>query len=147
MVWFLVQYGLSSPVTHSMSTYTILVPLSQTVAPRYNITNAAILGCFYLAQGVGNAVASRYTGRYADWMLKRWLRRRKGVYVPEDRLYASLIGGGCILPLSVLALGWVLEKGSGKVGLAWVAILLFVDGIGLMVSPDAFGSLSSGWRS
>ncbi|POY75477.1 putative Fructokinase [Rhodotorula taiwanensis] len=115
-----------------MSTYTILVPLSQTVAPRYNITNAAILGCFYLAQGVGNAVASRYTGRYADWMLKRWLRRRKGVYVPEDRLYASLIGGGCILPLSVLALGWVLEKGSGKVGLAWVAILLFVDGIGLM---------------
>ncbi|TKA55056.1 hypothetical protein B0A53_02531 [Rhodotorula sp. CCFEE 5036] len=115
-----------------MSTYTILVPLSQTVAPRYNITNSAILGCFYLAQGVGNAVASRYTGRYADWMLKHWLRRRNGVYVPEDRLYASLIGSAVILPLSVLALGWVLDKGSGKVGLAWVVILLFVDGIGLM---------------
>ncbi|GAA5862821.1 hypothetical protein JCM3774_006655 [Rhodotorula dairenensis] len=115
-----------------MSTYTILVPLSQTVAPRYNIHNSAILGCFYLAQGVGNAVASRYTGRYADWMLKHWLRRRQGVYVPEDRLYASLIGGGCILPLAVLALGWVLDKGTGKLGLAWVVILLFVDGIGLM---------------
>ncbi|GAA5992480.1 hypothetical protein JCM10908_000839 [Rhodotorula pacifica] len=115
-----------------MSTYTILVPLSQTVAPRYNITNSAILGCFYLAQGIGNAVATRYTGRYADWMLQRWLRKRNGVYVPEDRLYASLIGGGCILPLAVLALGWVLDKGTGKAGLAWVVILLFIDGIGLM---------------
>lgn len=125
--------GILTIIANSMSTYTILVPLSQTVAPRYNITNSAILGCFYLAQGVGNAVASRYTGRYADWMLKHWLRRRNGVYVPEDRLYASLIGSAVILPLSVLALGWVLDKGSGKVGLAWVVILLFVDGIGLMV--------------
>ncbi|GAA6052771.1 hypothetical protein NBRC10513_006828 [Rhodotorula toruloides] len=115
-----------------MSTYTILVPLSQTLAPRYNITNAAILGCFYLAQGVGNATASRYTGRYADWTLKRWLKRRGGVYVPEDRLYAALIGGGVILPCSVLALGWVLDKGTGKVGLAFAVILLFIDGIGLM---------------
>ncbi|EMS23228.1 hypothetical protein NBRC10512_007380 [Rhodotorula toruloides] len=106
-----------------MSTYTILVPLSQTLAPRYNITNAAILGCFYLAQGVGNATASRYTGRYADWTLKRWLKRRGGVYVPEDRLYAALIGGGVILPFSVLALGWVLDKGTGKVGLAFACVL------------------------
>ncbi|KAJ8291748.1 Itaconate transport protein [Rhodotorula toruloides] len=106
-----------------MSTYTILVPLSQTLAPRYNITNAAILGCFYLAQGVGNATASRYTGRYADWTLKRWLKRRGGVYVPEDRLYAALIGGGVILPCSVLALGWVLDKGTGKVGLAFACVL------------------------
>ncbi|GEM11038.1 MFS transporter [Rhodotorula toruloides] len=110
----------------------ILVPLSQTLAPRYNITNAAILGCFYLAQGVGNATASRYTGRYADWTLKRWLKRRGGVYVPEDRLYAALLGGGFILPCSVLALGWVLDKGTGKVGLAFAVVLLFIDGIGLM---------------
>uniref|UniRef100_A0A0K3CM60 BY PROTMAP: gi/472585677/gb/EMS23228.1/ MFS transporter [Rhodosporidium toruloides NP11] n=1 Tax=Rhodotorula toruloides TaxID=5286 RepID=A0A0K3CM60_RHOTO len=94
-----------------------------TLAPRYNITNAAILGCFYLAQGVGNATASRYTGRYADWTLKRWLKRRGGVYVPEDRLYAALIGGGVILPCSVLALGWVLDKGTGKVGLAFACVL------------------------
>lgn len=34
-----------------MSTYAILIPLGYTLAPRYNITNAAILGCFYLASG------------------------------------------------------------------------------------------------
>ena len=75
-------------------------------------------------------------------MLKHWLRRRNGVYVPEDRLYASLIGSAVILPLSVLALGWVLDKGSGKVGLAWVVILLFVDGIGLMVRSVVILTLS-----
>ncbi|GAA5915376.1 hypothetical protein JCM6882_000236 [Rhodosporidiobolus microsporus] len=116
-----------------MSTYTVLVPLSQTVAPRYNITNTAILGCFYLSQGFGNAVASRYTGLYADWTLARWLRKRNGVYVAEDRLKATLIGGGLILPGSVLALGWVLDRVGGKVGLAWTVILLFVDGVGLMI--------------
>ncbi|GAA5847354.1 hypothetical protein JCM9279_000252 [Rhodotorula babjevae] len=115
-----------------MSTYTILVPLTRTLGERYQITNSALLGCFYLAQGVGNAVASRFTGMYADWTLRRWLRLRGGHYYPEDRLRATLIGGGVILPLSVLALGWVLDRGSGKVGLAWAVILLFVDGIGLM---------------
>ncbi|GAA5972922.1 hypothetical protein JCM11641_004005 [Rhodosporidiobolus odoratus] len=115
-----------------MSTYTVLVPLSQTVAPRYNITNAAILGCFYLSQGIGNAVASRYTGIYADYTLRTWLKRRNGLYIAEDRLKATLVGGGLILPGSVLALGWVLDRVGGKVGLAWTVILLFVDGVGLM---------------
>ncbi|BGP43508.1 hypothetical protein JCM10449v2_007543 [Rhodotorula kratochvilovae] len=115
-----------------MSTYTILVPLSQTLAPRYNITNAAILGCFYLAQGVGNALASRYTGIYADWTLRRWLKHRGGHYYPEDRLRASLVGGAVVLPCSVLALGWVLDKGSGKAGMACAVVLLVINGIGLM---------------
>ncbi|BGP20130.1 hypothetical protein JCM10213_000786 [Rhodosporidiobolus nylandii] len=115
-----------------MSTYTVLVPLSQTVAPRYNISNAALLGCFYLAQGLGNAVSSRYTGLYADWELARWSKKRGGVYVAEDRLKATLWGGGLVLPGSVLALGWVLDRVGGKVGLAWTVILLFIDGVGLM---------------
>lgn len=109
-----------------------LVPLSQTVAPRYNITNTALLGCFYLAQGVGNACASLVTGRYADWTLKYWLKRRQGVYIPEDRLRATLVGAGGILPGSVLALGWVLDRVEGKVGLGLTVVLLFLDGVGLM---------------
>ncbi|GJN94388.1 hypothetical protein Rhopal_007468-T1 [Rhodotorula paludigena] len=67
-----------------------------------------VLLCF------GNAVASRYTGKYADWTLRRWLKKKNGHYYPEDRLRASIIGGAGILPCSVLALGWVLDKGSGK---------------------------------
>ena len=66
-------------------------------------------------------------------MLKLWLKKRNGVYVPEDRLKATLVGGGILLPGAVLAIGWTLEKASGKGGLAAAVILLFVDGIALMV--------------
>ena len=55
------------------------------------------------------------------------------MYVAEDRLKATLIGGGFILPVAVLALGWTFEKASGKGGLAAAVILLFIDGVGLMV--------------
>ncbi|GAA5876347.1 hypothetical protein JCM8547_008889 [Rhodosporidiobolus lusitaniae] len=115
-----------------MSTYTILVPLSQTIAPRYGIDNAALLGCFYLAQGLGNVTAARFTGKSADWVLKRWLKKRNGVYVPEDRLRATLFGLAIFLPGTVLSLGWVIERVGGKVGLAWAIILLFLSGASLM---------------
>lgn len=102
------------------------------MAPRYNITNAALLGCFYLAQGLGNISVARVTGRYADWTLARWLKRRHGVYVAEDRLRATLIGAGGILPASVLTLGWILDRVGGKAGLGLTVVLLFFNGVGLM---------------
>lgn len=54
------------------------------------------------------------------------------MYVPEDRLRATLLGGGVILPSAVLVLGWVLDRVGGKVGLGLVVVLLFIDGVGLM---------------
>lgn len=38
-----------------MSTYTILVPLAYTLAARYNITDAALLGTLYLASGTSSS--------------------------------------------------------------------------------------------
>lgn len=116
-----------------MSTYTVLVPLSQTLAPRYNITNTAILGCVYLASGCGNIISGQLTGKYSDHILAVWFKRRGSVYVPEDRLRAALIGGGGVLPIAVLSLGWVLEKGTGTSGLVISIILLVLNGMGLMV--------------
>ena len=115
-----------------MSTYSTLVPLSQVIAPRYNINNKAILGCFYLAQGLGNALVTRLTGVHADWELRRWKAKRGGIWVPEDRLRATLISGGTALPLSVVFLGWVMDKWDGKVGLAMTVFGLFWNGVALM---------------
>jgi hypothetical protein len=115
-----------------MSTYTILVPLGETLAPRYGITNGAILGCLYLSTGIGNAVAAQFTGRYADYVLKSWNVRRGGIYVPEDRLRAATWGGGVLLPVTVLGVGWSIEKGTGVGGLVGSIILLVLSGAGLM---------------
>ncbi|SCV68223.1 BQ2448_344 [Microbotryum intermedium] len=117
-----------------LTTYAVLVPLTETIRSNYGISNAAILGTFFLAQGVGNAFASFcFTGRMADHTLKVWLKKRNGIYVPEDRLRATLLGGGLVLPCAVLALGWVIDLGSGKVGLIFTVILLFLNGVGLMM--------------
>jgi len=115
-----------------MSTYTVLVPLGETIRPRYHIDNIAVFGCFYLAQGFGNYTAAQIAGKYADYTLKRWKAKRKGVYIAEDRLRAAIEGGCFVLPLCIIALGWTVEKASGKGGIAACVLLLFFDGVGLM---------------
>jgi hypothetical protein len=84
----------------------------------------------YLASGLGNIFATRFTGRYADYVLRRYA---DGTYSPEHRLYASLIGSGIVLPGAVLSLGWVIEKTDGLGGLIGALILLFCNGVGLMM--------------
>ena len=59
-----------------LTTYVLLVPLTYTMAPRYGITNVAIIGCLYLPQGVGNIVGSRIGGKYADWTVAKWIEKR-----------------------------------------------------------------------
>lgn len=78
---------------------------------------------------MGNIVSVRFTGRYADYVLRKYA---DGTYNPENRLYAALFGSGFLLPVSVLGVGWVMEKGNGVGGLVGALILLFFDGAGLM---------------
>lgn len=81
---------------------------------------------------MGYIIAAQFTGRYSDYTLAYWLKRR-GHYVPEDRLRAVFWGGGLILPGSVLAIGWVMERVEGAAGLTLAVLLLLTNGIGLMV--------------
>ena len=83
---------------------------------------------------MGYIIAAQFTGRYSDYTLAYWLKRR-GHYNPEDRLRAAFWGGGFILPGSVLAIGWVMERVKGAAGLTLAVILLLANGIGLMVRP------------
>lgn len=112
-----------------MTSFALLVPLTSTIGPRYQINNPALLGCFYLVAGAGNLVGSRFAGRLADSTLKRALARGG---CAEDRLKATLVAGGVVVPCSAIVVGWLLEKGSGAGGLAGVCIALFLNGLGVM---------------
>ncbi|KIJ23886.1 hypothetical protein M422DRAFT_39390, partial [Sphaerobolus stellatus SS14] len=115
-----------------LATYGLLVPLTFTLGPRFGITNEAILGTLFLAQGFGNIVGSRISGYMSDTTVKRWIIKRNGKFVPEDRLNASLIAGSIITPISTLAVGFTMQYWTTPGGLAVSLGLFFCNGIGLM---------------
>lgn len=72
-----------------------------------------------------------FSGRISDRIVIKWRQRRGGIWVPEDRLRASLLGGGIFLPLSVLLSGITIRYIGGVTGISLNLILLFFNGVGV----------------
>ena len=70
-------------------------------------------------------------GRLSDRILVKWRKRRAGVWVPEDRLRASLLGAGALVPLSMLFFGIILTYVRGNLGIVLALAVLFMNGIGV----------------
>ncbi len=66
-------------------------------------------------------------GRYADYMVRKWIGKRDGVRVPEDRLRSALPFMGIIIPACMLIYGWSVQKEVGGIPLA--VITLFLQGV------------------
>ncbi|KAG1769032.1 major facilitator superfamily domain-containing protein [Suillus occidentalis] len=71
------------------------------VGIRYGISNKAIIGACFLPNGLGNFIGAPLAGRLSDVVLRKWQKKRKGVWSPEDRLRAIWIGGLFMVPLSI----------------------------------------------
>ncbi|KAJ7287301.1 MFS general substrate transporter [Mycena rebaudengoi] len=117
--------------------YVLLVPIAYTLGARYNITNAAILGACFLPMGVGNIIGAPLAGMLSDRILIKWRQRRGGIWVPEDRLRASLFGAATLVPLSVVVCGLITHFVPGPIGLFLNLVSFFFNGLGvdLMLSP------------
>jgi len=74
-------------------------------------------------------VASPIAGRLSDAMVEKWKARRKGTWVPEDRLRAVLVGG-LLVPLSVCLSGLITTYIAGTSGLVLNLLCFFMNGIG-----------------
>ncbi|KAH6898052.1 putative MFS transporter [Thelonectria olida] len=106
--------------------YSLLTPIRYVLNPRFNLESPLLSGLFYLAPGIGYLLGTFMGGRWADWTVKRWIRKR-GVRVPEDRLRSALPFVGVVIPACVLIYGWSVEKGVG--GIPVPVIALFVQGV------------------
>jgi multidrug resistance protein len=107
--------------------YSLLTPIRYVLNPRFGLATPLQGGLFYLAPGAGYLAGTFGGGRYADWMVKRWMARRDGVRIPEDRLRSALPFMGVAIPACVLVYGWGIEKDVGGMPLA--AITLFLQGV------------------
>ncbi|KAG2157654.1 major facilitator superfamily domain-containing protein [Suillus bovinus] len=111
--------------------YVLLVPIAYTVGIRYGITNDAIIGAFFLPNGLGSFTGTLVAGRLSDIVVRRWREKRRGAYCPEDRLRATWIGGLFVVPLSIGASGLITTYIGGPIGLALNVLCLYVNGVGV----------------
>ncbi|KAJ6576582.1 MFS general substrate transporter [Mycena vulgaris] len=125
-----------------LAEYVLLVPLAYTIGVRYNITNEALLGAFFLPCGVGNIVGAPLAGRLSDQILIKWKKRRGGIWVPEDRLRAALFGASTLVPLSVLLSGLTITYLDGPVGIVLTLCCLFFNGLGVDMVLNPIGTYS-----
>lgn len=66
-------------------------------------------------------------GRWADHIVKKWIRKRGGVRVPEDRLKSCLVFLGIVIPGCMLVYGWTVEKAVG--GIPVPVLAMFLQGV------------------
>ncbi|OKL62605.1 hypothetical protein UA08_01674 [Talaromyces atroroseus] len=107
--------------------YSLLTPITYVLNPRFHLTSPIESGLFYLAPGSGYLVGTLFGGRWADYVVRKWIRKRNGVRVPEDRLKSCLLFLGAAIPGCVLIYGWTVDQGVG--GIPVPVIMLFLQGV------------------
>ncbi|KAH3680684.1 hypothetical protein WICPIJ_008166 [Wickerhamomyces pijperi] len=116
---------LASSISYACSS--MLLPISVVMNPRFNLTTPLLSSLFYLPVGFGYICGASFGGRYADYTVKRYIKKR-GYRLAEDRLYSIIIGYVFILPITNLVYGWCIEKRKG--GVVVPVLMLFLNGVG-----------------
>lgn len=77
--------------------YSLLTPVRYVLNPRLNLTTSLQSVMLFISPGAGYIVGTLIGGRWADYTVKTWAKKR-GYRLPEDRLRSSLLFIGFILP-------------------------------------------------
>ncbi|KAH8712214.1 major facilitator superfamily domain-containing protein [Phaeosphaeriaceae sp. PMI808] len=106
--------------------YSLLTPIRYVLNPRFNLTTPLQSGLFYIAPGCGYLVGTFVGGRYADYIVRKYIEKRR-VRVSEDRLRSCLLFLGGVMPACMLIYGWSVEKSVG--GVALPVLMMFLQGV------------------
>jgi hypothetical protein len=118
--------------------YSLLTPPRYLINPRFHLTSPLVSGLFYLSPGLGFLVGTIVGGKWADMTVNRYIQKRAGTRIPQDRLNSGLLAFFMLVPAAQLVYGWSLEKTFG--GFAVPTLAIFFAGLGLMM---AFSSLNT----
>lgn len=84
-------------------------------------------------------------GRLSDRTVKRYIKKRNGIRMPQDRLNSGLLWVLTMLPISTLIYGWTLQERVG--GMVVPIISAFFAGWGLMGTFNGLNTYNAGtWR-
>lgn len=107
--------------------YALLTPIRPVLNPRFNLNSPVQAGLFYLAPGAGFLAGTFVGGRWADYFVQKYIARRNGLRIPEDRLRSCLIFICVLTPGSILIYGWSLDQDVG--GIPVPVIFMFLQGV------------------
>ncbi|KAF2152726.1 synaptic vesicle transporter [Myriangium duriaei CBS 260.36] len=105
---------------------------------QFHLTSPLVSGLFYIAPAAGFLAGTTIGGRYSDLTVRKWIDKRNGLRLPQDRLRSGMIAYFFIVPVSSLIYGWCLEKNVG--GLPLAAIMAFILAAGTLI---AFAGLNT----
>lgn len=106
--------------------YSLLTPIRYVLNPRFDLSTPLQGSLFYIAPGCGYLFGTFFGGRYADHIVKKYIRIR-GHREAEDRLRSCLWFLGGVIPACMLIYGWSVEKRVG--GIALPVIMMFLQGV------------------
>ncbi|KAF9633492.1 hypothetical protein BFW01_g4386 [Lasiodiplodia theobromae] len=122
----------------SWSQYSLLSAPRHIIVTRFGLTSPLVAGLFYLSPAAGFLTGTMIGGRFSDHTVRKWIRRRDGVRVPQDRLNAGMVSFFFVVPAASLIYGWCLQFEKG--GLPLPIVLAFFTAAGLLA---AFASLNT----
>ncbi|KAJ5605774.1 hypothetical protein N7510_008555 [Penicillium lagena] len=122
--------------------YGLLTSARSIFNPRFHLTTPLVSGLFYLAPGIGFLLGSVIGGRLSDRAVRRWIRKRNGVRLPQDRLNSGLGTLFGVLPAAILIYGWSLQEKKG--GMPLPIISAFFAGVGLLGAFNGLNTYSAG---
>jgi MFS family permease len=122
--------------------YALLTSARAIFNPRFHLTSALVSGLFYLAPGAGFLLGSIVGGRLSDRTVRRYIARRGGVRLPQDRLNSGLLTMLLVMPAAALVYGWTLQEERG--GMPVPIVAAFVGGFALMGSFNSLNTYAAG---
>jgi hypothetical protein len=93
----------------SWAQYFLLAAPRQILLSQFNLTSPLTSGLFYIAPGVGFFLGTVLGGRYSDMTVRKWIVKRGGLRLPQDRLNSGMMAFFLIVPTASLAYGWGLQ--------------------------------------
>ncbi|ODV85020.1 hypothetical protein CANARDRAFT_169705 [[Candida] arabinofermentans NRRL YB-2248] len=121
--------------------FSLVTPIRYVVDPRYGFTTPIKGSLFYLAPGSGMFLSTFFSGRYCDHILKKWIKKRNGRLVSEDRLRACWVST-FVMMATIIIYGWALEKDKG--GIPLPVICMFFNGFAQTFAFTAINSYCVG---
>lgn len=125
-----------------LNQYAILSSVRHLINPLFGLTSPLQSGLFYLAPGVGFLLGSIVGGNVSDRVVRRYIDKREGVRLAEDRLNSTPFWVLGVLPLGTFLYGWSIDKSIGGMGLPISAA--FIQGFGLMASFSGLNTYAAG---